>query len=74
MDIPWQQILPDDQGPEQRKENEMSMQNVHKKFENIVWTDESMIRLESHCTFSYRNVGEAPRQKAQAKHPYKVVV
>ena len=25
MDIPWEQILPDDQGPEQRKENGVGM-------------------------------------------------
>ena len=42
--------------------------------EEDVWTDESMIQLEDHHTFSYRKVGEAPGQKAWAKHPYKVIV
>jgi len=33
-----------------------------------------MIQLENHSTFSYRKVGEAPRPKARAKHPFKVMV
>ena len=74
MDIPREQILPDDQGPEQEKRMEWACENFHKKFENIVWTDESMIQLENHRTFSYRKVGEPPRPKARAKHPYKVMV
>ena len=41
--------------------------------EEEVWTDES-IQLENHHTFSYRKVKETPRQKARAKHPYKVMV
>ena len=48
--------------------------NEHNTFDTIVWTDESMIQLENHRTFSYRKVGEAPRPKARAKHPYKVMV
>ena len=56
------------------KRMEWARENLHKKFENIVWTDESMIQLENHHTFSYRKVGEAPRPKARAKHPYKVMV
>ena len=33
-----------------------------------------MIQLENNGTFSYRKVGEPPRPKARAKHPYKVMV
>ena len=33
-----------------------------------------MIQLENHSTFSYRKVGEAPRPKVRAKHPFKVIV
>ena len=36
--------------------------------------DESIIQLENHRTFLYRKVREAPRPKARAKHPYKVMV
>ena len=53
---------------------EWARENLNKTFENVVWTDESMIMLENHRTFLYRNVGEAPRPKAQAKHPFKVMV
>ena len=48
--------------------------NEHNTFDDIVWTDESMIQLENHRTFSYRKTGEAPRAKARTKHPYKVMV
>ena len=33
------------------KRMEWACENLHKNFENIVWTDESMIQLENHCTF-----------------------
>ena len=56
------------------KRMQWARQNLHNRFENIVWTDESMIQLENHRTFSYRKVGEAPRPKAQPKHPLKIMV
>ena len=56
------------------KRMEWAREDLHKKFENIVWTDKSIIQLENHCTFSYRKVRKAPRQKVWAKHPYKVMV
>ena len=60
----------------QNKEKRMqwARENLHNRFENIVWTDESMIQLENHQTFSYRKVGEAPRPKARPKYPLKIMV
>ena len=48
--------------------------NLNKTFEYIIWTDESLIQLVNHCTFSYRKVGTAPKPKVRPKHPYKVMV
>ena len=53
---------------------EWATENLHNDFEDVVWTDESMIQLENHRTFSYRKVGAPPKPKARAKHPYKVMV
>ena len=49
-------------------------ENMENDFNDVVWTDESMIQLENHRTFSYRKVGAPPKPKAKAKHPYKVMV
>ena len=38
--------------------------NIGNNFEDVVWTDECIIQLENHRTFSYRNVGTAPKPKA----------
>ena len=60
----------------QNKEKRMqwACENLHNRFTNIIWTDESMIQLENHRTFSYRKVGEAPRPKAWPKYPLKIMV
>ena len=49
-------------------------ENVHSEFEDVVWTDESMIQLENHRTFCYRKVGAPLKPKPKPKHPYKVMV
>ena len=51
-----------------------AMENVDNHFEDVVWTDEFVIQMENHRTFSYRKVGEAPKPKAQPKNPYKIMV
>ena len=42
-------------------------ENLGNKFEDVVWTDESMTQLENHRTFSYRKAGTAPKPKAKPK-------
>ena len=41
--------------------------NQANKFENIVWTDESMIQLENHRTFCYHKEGEPSKPKPKPK-------
>ena len=49
-------------------------ENLENNFEYVVWTDESMIQLENHRTFSYRKIGAAPKPKARSKNPFRVMV
>ena len=44
-------------------------ENMGNDFEDVVWSDESMIQLENHHTFSYRKVG-APPSKYVYIHMY----
>ena len=43
-------------------------------FENVIWTDETTVQLESHRRHSCRKRGEQPDLKPRAKHPTKVHV
>ena len=43
-------------------------------FDNVVWTDETTVQLETHKRYCYRKEGERPRPKPRAKHPVKVHV
>ena len=43
-------------------------------FDNVVWTDETTVQLETHKRYCYRKEGEQPRPKPRAKHPVKVHV
>ena len=74
LDLSRQQILPDDQDTKQRERILWPRKNQHNRFETIVWTDESMIQLESHQMYSYRKVGGALRPKARPKYPLKIMV
>ena len=41
------------------KRLQWAVKNRDNNFEDVMWTDESMIQLENHRTFSYRKVGTA---------------
>ena len=43
-------------------------------FENVIWTDETTVQLESHRKHSYRKRGEQPTLKPRPKHPVKLHV
>ena len=43
-------------------------------FEDVIWTDETTVQLESHRRHSYRNIGEAATLKPRPKHPLKLHV
>ena len=49
-------------------------EHLDRGFENVIWTDETTVQLESHRRHSYRKKGEQPALKPQAKHPTKVHV
>ena len=44
------------------------------RFEDVIWSDETTIQLETHKRFCYRKEGEKPRPKPRPKHPVKVHV
>lgn len=48
--------------------------NLHADFENVIWSDESPVQLETHRRHCYRKEGEKPHPKPRAKHPTKVHV
>ncbi len=43
-------------------------------FEDVIWSDETTVQLESHRRHSYRKKGDRPTLKPRAKHPTKVHV
>ena len=47
---------------------------LHDIFEDVIWSDESTIQLETHRRHCYRKEGEKPRPKPRPKHPIKVHV
>lgn len=48
--------------------------NIHDDFDNVIWSDESSIQLDTHRRYCCRKEGEAPRPKPRPKHPTKVHV
>ena len=49
-------------------------EHLNNGFENVIWTDETTVQLESHRRHSYRKRGEQPVLKPRPKHPTKVHV
>ncbi len=54
------------------KRLEWPRKSLSTDFNDVVWTDEASILLETHRRFSYRKKGEQPTLKPWAKHPIKV--
>ena len=47
-----------------QKRLEWAQQNVNDNFDNVIWTDECSVQLESHRRFCcHKKIGEAPRPK-----------
>lgn len=46
-----------------QKRLQWAQQHLGQSFEDVIWTDESTIQLESHRRFACRKRGEAPRPK-----------
>lgn len=55
-----------------------AIQDIHEAlvcgFEDVIWTDETTVQLESHRRHSYRKKGEPAVLKPRPKHPTKVHV
>ena len=47
---------------------------LHDGFEDVVWTDETTVQLETHHRFCCHKNGQKPRYKPRPKHPVKVHV
>ena len=47
----------------QQKRLDWARQHLGKSFDDVIWTDESTIQMESHRRFACRKRGEAPRPK-----------
>lgn len=45
---------------------------MHDNFEDVIWTDETTVQLETHRRRCYRKEGEKPQPKPRPKHPVKV--
>ena len=57
-----------------QKRLEWATMYLHDNFEDVIWSDETTIQLETHRRFCCRKVGEKPRLKPCPKHPVKVHV
>lgn len=49
-------------------------ENKSLEFDDVIWTDESSIQLETHRRFCCRKQGQVAKPKPRAKHPVKVHV
>lgn len=47
---------------------------IDDEFENVIWTDETTVQIETHKRYCYRKEGHKPRPKPRPKHPVKVHV
>ena len=48
--------------------------HLHDAFDDVIWSDETTVQLETHRRMCYRKEGEKPRPKPRPKHPVKVHV
>ena len=51
-----------------------ALENLSTSFEDVIWTGETTVQLETHHQFCYRKRGHKPRYKPRPKHPVKVHV
>ena len=56
------------------KHLEWARTHLHDNFDDVIWSDETTVQLETHRRHCYRKSGEKPRPKPVAKHPVRVHV
>ena len=61
-------------GPNHTKRLEWAMQNLGKMFDDVIWSDETSVQLETHRRFQCYKRGQKPHCKLRPKHPTKVHV
>ena len=54
--------------------SEFAVAHLHDNFDDVIWSDETTVRLETHHHFCYRKEGANPRLKPRPKHPIKLHV
>ena len=61
---------------QQNKEKRLTWarDNLHDEFNNVIWTDETTVQIETHKRHCYRKQGQKPHPKPRPKHPTKVHV
>ena len=57
-----------------KKRLEFALTHQNDSFDNVIWSDETTVQLETHRRHCYRKTGEKPRPKPRPKHPVKVHV
>ena len=57
-----------------QKRYDWAKANLHDDFENVIWSDETTVQLETHKRYCYRKDGEKPLPKPRPKHPIKIHV
>ena len=57
-----------------RKRLQWAQTYLHDSFENVIWSDETTVQLETHRRHCYRKAGKKPHPKPRPKHPIKVHV
>ena len=60
--------------PNRAKRLEWAQRNVGKTFDDVIWSDETSVQMESHRRFYCYKKGGKPIYKARPKHPVKVHV
>ena len=74
LDIERHQLLPNDPGGEQGKRLAWAIKNKDMFLEDVIYTDETTVQLETHRRTCCYKKGQKPRYKPKPKHPIKVHV
>ena len=60
--------------PNREKRLRWAQENVAETFEDVIWSDETSVQMETHRRFCCRKKGQKPCYKPRPKHPVKVHV
>jgi hypothetical protein len=63
---PYCQLI---RAPNCAKRLEWAQLNLGRTFDDVIWTDETSVQMESHRRFHCYKKGQKPRYKPRPKHP-----